>query len=105
MAVKIKSDKACSIVIEEVTINPQITEISDADYAKVKDSVDYKALKSQGSVFEIQEQIDEPEVSGEITIDKMSVAQLKSYAKDLGLELPEGAKKAEIVDLIKEIEE
>jgi hypothetical protein len=102
MSVKIKSDKACVTVINGVSLNPQITEISDSDYDKIKDNETYKFLKSKAVMFEINEQVEAPVETEEVTIDEMTVSQLKDYAKELGLVIPEGIKKADLRDMIKD---
>lgn len=62
-----------------------------------------KIVVKQGLAEYIEEQIEEEEESKEVVdYSKLKVAELKELLNDKGIEIPKGAKKADLISLLSE---
>ena len=62
-----------------------------------------KIVVKQGLAEYIEEQIEEEEKSKEVVdYSKLKVAELKELLNDKGIEIPKGAKKADLISLLSE---
>jgi len=108
--VKFQCLLACVIVMCAVKIVPQLNELTTEEFDKIKDHPDFKQLKKDHKIIMIldEDEDDVPDPNpAPVVIDpaKMKVAELREYATSLGIEVPEGAKKDEIQNLIAMMEE
>lgn len=110
--IAVKSTLACIIVLCGVVIVPQMNELSAEDYEKVSTHKDFKQLVRDGNIVVISDvketsniEDGEDPFSGDVDINKMKLTELRDYATHLEISVPEGATKAEIISLIKLIDE
>jgi hypothetical protein len=96
------SKMPCLLYIENVRIKAADNEISDEEYAKLRDNEDFRTLVANGK-FEISEKSDEEYVAPKATkaLADMGIRELKKLAKEQGLELMDDATKEDIIELLK----
>lgn len=100
--VKVLSNKECVIVIAGVRITPEVNTLEDWQFDAVKTHPDFIYLKKDGS-FVLLDSDEEKEVVAEVKpLEKMTIAELKEKASELGLNVAE-ATKNEIIEAIKAV--
>ena len=101
---KLFSELACVIYIGKVQIVPEMNELSDEDFTTLSKTKEYPIMVEKRKFVPMDDNMGEAlEESGEPKeVKDMNVAELKAYAKELGLEGLSTASKADIVSAITE---
>lgn len=104
---KIVTSEALSLIyIQDIRIGTDENELTDADFAKLSATKEYKALVEKGKFIVSNGAIPTPPAGDEPKeVGDMTVAELKVYAVSLGLEGMSQAKKPELLEAIKEATE
>lgn len=101
--VRISSNKECVIVIAGVRITPDVTTINDWEFEAIKNHPDFIYLKKDGSFTLLDsDEVKEEVVVAEKPLEKMTIAELKDKATELGLTLTD-ATKNELIEAIKAV--
>jgi hypothetical protein len=106
-----KSLLACVIVIADVRIIPQFNEVSEADFAKLNSTEDFKDLLKDDKIQVVVSEDEDDnldtgtEKDAGVEISKMKNAELWKHAESLGIEIPAESKRADVLKLIQLLSE
>ncbi|MFX1258426.1 MAG: hypothetical protein ACFFAN_11240 [Promethearchaeota archaeon] len=93
--------------IEEEIEEPEIEE--EVEEPEIEEEVEEPEIEEEEEEPEIEEEVEEPEIEEEaeelIDYESYTVSELKEYCEEKGIKIPPRAKKAEIIELIREAEE
>ena len=109
--VRLKSMLACIIVIVGISINPLENVLSESDFEKLLKSNDFNKLREDGKLIVLEggdaiENFSSASIGSDNEPDqvtdhtKMKIGELRAYAESLGIEIPEGSKKEDILNLV-----
>jgi len=112
--ITLKNTLACVLVLAGISIKPQDNEVTNEEFEALQGCKDFTDLTKDNKIFVV---INEDESKNPVEIEpketepketeptKMKIADLHEYAIGLGIEIPEGAKKDEIIKLIDMVKE
>ena len=110
MSVKIKSALLSVFVCSDVTLLPGDNIVTEADYSKLTEHQDFSYFTKNNLII-VEGQVkgskeassDAPQAPVTKSIDEMTVAELRKYAKDKGIEGLSQAKREELLETIREV--
>lgn len=102
--VKIQSEMVSLIYIGKLRITPDVNTLTDEQFAELKERGEYKQLIKDRKFILLGNAEGEIE-KGEKALEDLNVAELKAYAKELGIEGMSNAKREDLLATIKEVEE
>jgi hypothetical protein len=104
--VRIQSALACIIVLSGISINPLENVLTEAEFEKLLKCNDFKVLRNNGKITVVEGGDAIENFSGDEPSEddkdyrKMKISDLRAYAESMGIEIPEGSKKEDIVNLV-----